>query len=190
MGTRFLLKGATLAFAEGLGKKVSGSKKGAGKLAHRVKLVIPTDHPQIPEMEKVFLALCEEKWPGKAAAKLKAIKANPNHRPLKDGSLKDNWAGFDGNLFISCSSDTKPSIVKTVGGVNQSFTFEDGVVYSGCKVNAQIEFFAYDNEDAGISAGIRGVQYIGAGTRLGGGGAPAQEDEFETVSVDDADDLT
>lgn len=188
MGLRIMINGAILHFAEGLDKKTYGSKnpKPGAKQAYRIKLAIPKNHPQLPELEKLFLALAVEKWGAKGAAKLAAIKADPNHAPLKNGDLKTEWGGFDGHFYVSSNTDTRPSMFNADKSPLQ---FDDGVLYSGCKVNASVEFFTYDNESKGIGAGCRGVQFAGKGERFSGGGSPASEDEFGTVAVEDADDL-
>lgn len=189
MSERFMLNGAILMFAEGLNVAKSGSKSGEGEKKYRIKLVVPPNHPQLPALEALQLKIANEKWPNKGAAALKAIKANPNHCLLKDGDLKTDWEGFEGMLYISAASKTKPSIIVTRDGVNTPVTFDEGVVYSGCKVNASIEVYAYDNDGKGMTAGIRGVQFAGAGKRFGGGGSAASEDEFGAMAVEDADDL-
>ena len=67
-------------------------------------------------------------------------------------------------------------------------TADDGIVYSGCYVNASIDIYAFDNVGKGNSAGLRGVQFLRKGDAFGGGAA-ADESEFDEIGVAE-DDLT
>jgi hypothetical protein len=186
MSQRIMVNGAILMFAKGLAEKTTGTKTGTGPLKNRIKILIPKNHRQLPELEKLFLVVATEKWGAKGPAVLKAIKANPNHCPLKDGDLKTEWGGFEGNFYVSSNTDKPPSMFDNNKNV---ITFDEGILYSGCKVNASLEFFPYDNESKGIGTSCRGVQFAGHGQRFEGGGTPASADEFGTVAVEDADDL-
>lgn len=81
--------------------------------------------------------------------------------------------------------------VPVLGADKAPLAESDGVVYAGCYVNAIIDFFAYENSGAGISASLRGVQFVRDGDAFAGGGV-ASEDDFDDVSegADATADLT
>lgn len=65
------------------------------------------------------------------------------------------------------------------------------VPYSGCFVNASIEFWAQDGDNAGIRCSLRGVQFFADGDSFAGGSkAKADEfDDFDSGDGADADNL-
>jgi hypothetical protein len=59
----------------------------------------------------------------------------------------------------------------------------DGRPYSGCYVNASVEFYAYDNNGKGIAATLKGVQFFKDGDAFTGGGV-ASPDDFDDLSTE------
>jgi hypothetical protein len=55
------------------------------------------------------------------------------------------------------------------------------VPYSGCYVNASIEFWAQDGDNAGIRCSLRGVQFSRDGDSFAGG-SKAKADEFDELN--------
>lgn len=109
---------------------------------------------------------------------------------LHDGDLKDKYAGFAGQWYVSAGASIaqRPKVVDTNG---RPLTERDGRVYSGCYVIGLIELWAQDNEwGQRINAQLRGIQFLRDGDSFGGGSAPAADDEFDDVSAGaDADDI-
>lgn len=61
-------------------------------------------------------------------------------------------------------------------------------MYSGCKVVADVEFFAWERKtSSGVSCRLNGLQKVREGEPLGGGKANTK-DSFERVETDDDDD--
>ncbi len=187
MSTRIRLENVRLAFAQGLWQrsKPPGSDANA-KEKYRASLLIPRDHPQLHLLESIIQDEAKAKWGPKAVAILKAAEAQQKVC-LRDGDLKAQYAGFEGNMYISASAEIMP----TVYGANPKdgpISQQSGKVYSGCWVNASLDIYAFDRVSKGIAAGLRGVQFVSDDEALGGGTA-ASDDEFDEIAVGGADPL-
>lgn len=152
---------------------------------YKAAFLIPKDSPQIAEIEKAILAAATEKWGAKAAGIIKNIRNNPNKFNFQDGDSKE-YDGYAGMMAFTASSKSRPLILdrdKTPLGT------ADGKPYAGCYVNASVDVFGYENSGNGLSATLKGVQFVKDGDAFGGG-APASPDEFDDLGVDEAaDDL-
>jgi hypothetical protein len=187
MSTRLMLKDVRLAYGHGLWTKSKPPKADASaKEKYRVAFILPKTHKQLPEIRKAIMEEMTAKFGARAAAVLKLAEAGQKSC-LRDGDTKEG-EGFEGNMFIAANSETRPSVFD---GMRNPVTSDDGIVYSGCYVNASIDIYAFDNVSKGNSAGLRGVQFLRKGDAFGGG-APADESEFDEIGVaeEGGDDLT
>src|SRR5271155_2368075 len=142
--------------------------------------ILPKTHPQIKALEVLMLRLAVEKWgAAKGPQVLKAAKAIGKVF-LRDGDAKADQDGFEGNLFISARSKTRPN---TFDGMRNPVAEADGIIYGGCFVNAVLSFFPYTKGNNGLGAGLKGVQYKGKGDAFSGGGTPADADDFDEIGV-------
>ena len=91
------------------------------------------------------------------------------------------YDGYEGMFYIKTSSTTRPGVVDR----DKSYiTEEDGTVYAGCYVNATVELWTRKRQDnRGISAQLRAIQFVKAGEAFGAGRVDAEEefDAMETV---------
>jgi hypothetical protein len=181
---KILIKNCRLAFPNLFQPRLNddGSKK------YGASLIIPRDHPAVKELEAAFPKIASEKWGDKGPAILKGLKQQ-DRLCLHDGDLKAQYTGFEGNLFVSASSQSRPSVFDRD---RTPLTEDDGKPYSGCYVNASIELWPQDHKKHGkrINAQLRGVQFAKDGDAFAGG-SPAGEDEFEDLGDqgDDTDPL-
>lgn len=152
---------------------------GEGEPAFSASLLIDPADPQIKALNAAIDAVAKEKWAAKAEAILKTMRAT-DKTCLHDGDLKDQYAGFEGMLYVSARSKTRPLVID----VNKApLTAKDGKPYAGCYVNASIELWAQDNNyGKRVNASLRGIQFLRDGDAFAGG-APASEDEFDDLSV-------
>lgn len=161
--------------------------KGKGETGNgkfNLKAILPKNHPQIKEVEAMFVALAKEKWGAKWEATLKAIKV-ADKTFLHNGDAKPEWEGFEGNLYVSCSNKVRPNVFNAD---KSALTEADGVVYSGCMVNVNIEGWAQDNDyGKRINATLRGLQFNGDNDAFSGGTAPADADEFDEIAAPDGE---
>ena len=125
----------------------------------------------------------KEKWGTKWPQVKKELEAK-DRWPYHDGDTKANYAGYEGNIFVSARSQqgVRPTVVDRK---RNQVTEADGVIYAGCYVNANIELWCQDNKyGKRINAQLRGIQFLKDGDSFGGGTA-AKADDFE--EIDDAD---
>lgn len=170
---RILVRDVRLAYGHGLWTKSKPPKADAGaKEKYRVALILPESHPQFKEIKGVIDQVMQDKFGAKWQAILKAAELN-SKSCLRNGDTKDG-EGFEGNWFISANSETRPS---TFNADRSVVTQDDGIIYSGCYVNASLDIYAFDRVSKGNSAGLRGVQFLRKGDAFGGGSA-AEDDEF------------
>jgi hypothetical protein len=146
--------------------------------------IFPKNHPQVKELNQAIEKVGKEKFGAKWDAIYKAMKAT-DKTCLHDGDSKSQYDGFEGNLFVTARNKVRPTALNRD---RSPVTEEDGVIYSGCYLNASLEIWAQDNKwGKRINATLRGVQYFGPGEAFSSGGAPATEDEFPDLSTDDTD---
>jgi hypothetical protein len=151
---------------------------GEGKPEFSACFQIDPADPQVKAIEKAIEQAAEEKWGAKAEAVLKQMRAQ-DKVALHDGDLKSNYDGFQGNLYVSARSTTRPLVIDRD---KSPLTERDGKPYSGCFVNASIEMWAQDNSyGKRVNASLRGVQFLKDGEAFVGGGA-ASEDEFDDIA--------
>jgi hypothetical protein len=186
MATRYRVQGGRLAFAQGLWTKSKPPKSDASaKEKYRATILLPKDHPQIPEIIAIMKAEAKATFGAKWEAVYKAAEMQQK-LCLRDGDLKSQYAGFEGWYYISASSEIQPSVYgyNPNDGIIQR---DSGKVFSGCWVNASLDFYAYDSVAKGVAAGLRGVQLCltppGMPDDALGGGTAASESDFEPIGV-------
>jgi len=143
----------------------------------KATLLIPKNDPQVKAIEAKILAVLKEKYPQKAEQMLKSIRGNPNKFCFQDGDTK-SYDGYEGMMALSAKSTSRPLII---GTDRTPLAEEDGKPYAGCYVNMSVDFFVYDSQGVGVSASLRGVQFVRDGDSFGGG-RPADVDEFADVA--------
>jgi hypothetical protein len=164
---------------------------GEGEPAYSAKFIVPKDHPQIADLRTAMQKVAKEKWNDKAPGVLKLLIEDKKVAFVERDYLNKSgepYDGFAGTFYLSTRSPkTKPSVFDAA---NRPVSESDGVVYSGCYVDASVEFYAQDNKyGRRVNCNIRGVRFVGHGEAFGGG-APAQADEFgEPVEAAPAEDF-
>ena len=174
-----LLKNVRLAFPNLWTPRASTGKDGKpGKPKYSASFILPPDHPQIPALRALIAAAAKAKWGDKHEVVLKGLKVQ-DRLCLHDGVTKSQYAGFDGNMFVSSNSDNRPSVFDRT---KTPLAEADGKPYAGCYVNASIDVWAQDHPQHGkrVNAQLRGVQFVRDGDAFAAGTA-ASEDEFEDL---------
>ncbi len=164
--------------------------KNDGKFKYGVKLLFPQDHPAFKEVSDVINKVATEAWKGNAKNVLASIKGNAQKMCFLNGNLKMNEAGvldenFTGCFYLGASSKVMPRIFDTpaknpdTGEENVLFE-KDGKPYGGCYVTAKVDIYAHMS---GIFCNLIGLQFVADGDAfMGGGGRPANADDFEDLS--------
>lgn len=150
---------------------------GQGEPKFNCGLLIPKDHPQKAEIERHIVEAATAKWGAKHVEVLKALKAS-DKLAMHDGDAKSDYDGYAGNFYINASNKIRPLVI---GPDRSPLTAADGKPYSGCYVNAIVEFWGQDNQfGKRVNASLLGVQFVKDGDRLAGGGV-ASADDFEAI---------
>ena len=76
-------------------------------------------------------------------------------------NLKMPWQdatadGFPGQFLCKTYGDRQPGVVDQ----GTQPIMDQGLIFAGCKVNAYVGFYAYDNNGGGVGVGINGVQIV------------------------------
>lgn len=151
---------------------------GEGEPAFSASFLFPPGHPAEKALRTAFESLGKEKWGAKWANVKKEIETKDRYA-MHDGDSKADYAGFEGNLYVSARNKTRPLVLDRD---KSPLTSQDGRPYAGCYVNASIELWCQDNNyGKRINASLRGVQFLKDGDAFAGGGA-ASEDEFDDIA--------
>ena len=73
---------------------------GEGEPAFSASFLMPPDHPAVKQLSDAFEAIGKDKWGAKWPTIKKEIEAK-DRLALHDGDTKADYAGFEGNLFVS-----------------------------------------------------------------------------------------
>ena len=162
----------------------AGTVGGEGEPAFSVTAIIPPNHPAIKEIEAAEEQVAKAKWGEKAPAILKTLRA-ANKTTIKDGELKAQYDGFEGNKFISMRAKPKdrPNVY---GRTGSQLTQSDGVIYAGCYAHVIFVVWAQDSQSYGkrLNAQVTGVMFSRDGDSFGGGSPPANADDFADLSAE------
>ena len=132
----------------------------------------------IPKAQKELMA--EIKAEIRSLFDVAQVKVPRDRWCVQDGDDErfEDWDGWKNNWSLRASSKARPNVYdadRTLLPVN------NGRIYSGCLVNAKVNFWLQDNSwGKRINAGLLGVQFAGDAPRFGGV-AMATEDDFDVV---------
>lgn len=154
--------------------------------------IIPKDHADLPALRRALFEAGAEKFP--AAFNAKAWPAGYTCA-LKDGDKDTNDAGevlseknpeYAG-AFVFKASAAASRRPLTIGRKKEAITEADGIIYSGCYVNASIAVAGYEfgKIKKGVTAYLNGVQFVADGERFG---SDALSDFDELDGTDGGDD--
>lgn len=162
-----------------------GGEGGTGKAKFGAACIIPADHPQIAEINAKIDEAAKAKWGDKAAGILKALRAT-DKVCLHNGDLKAQYAGYEGNLYISARSDTRPTVY---GSDRIPVEPDSGVVYAGCYGAFNLEFWAQDHKQFGkrVNAQLRGFMKQRDGDAFAAGSAAGEEDFGDVGDTGESD---
>jgi hypothetical protein len=161
-------------------KPFEGKPQRDGKILppkFRIEVILPLDHPQLPALKAAQRFAAEKKFGSEAQQKL-LVAETQDKLPIHKGDVtRAGNAEYAGKLYLVASNKEQPTVVITgENGVNQDSRADSLVVnpsnpkwpYAGCRVNVQLDFFAYHNEGTGVSCTVRGVQFKSHGKKIGG----------------------
>lgn len=146
--------------------------------------LFPEKHEAVQQIRNVVLAVAKEKWGVKADSVMKVLTVK-DKIVLKSGDIKEDMEGYDGMIYINTANPKRPVIVDRD---MTALTEDDGKIYAGCYVNAEIKIWAMDDKDngKGIFAKLCAVQFVRDGEAFGDDGKTsltAVDDEEEEFSI-------
>lgn len=154
----------------------------SGALKYSCSLLIPkSDKAGVEAIRQAIekaKALGKEKlWKGKIP--------KFRYEPLRDGdeelaSGEKEGKEYEGHYFVNCSSNDPPGVV----GPNAKPLMDQGQIYAGCYVRADINPFPYDNSgNRGVGWGLNNIMLVREGDRLDG--RQKAEDAFSSFAEED-----
>lgn len=151
-----------------------------GKPKFGATFIIPPGAPVLAQLLAEEERVAREKWQDKAPTILAMIRAN-NRAAVKPGILKAKFDGFEGNYFIACNMDNRPTVVSRTGS---PVTAKDGIIYAGCYVLGHVSLWAQDNQfGQRINAECTGVQFVKDGDAFSAGAPPSSVEDFGNLDA-------
>lgn len=159
--------------------------KGQGAFNYSAKFLVPTGSDTHKAILAAIETVAREKWPKKYEAMLEEFRPDRKAYPYIDGK-RVTYDGTDGMWVLSAKRKLEQGRPVVVDQDKNTLLPADGKPYSGCFVNASVEFWAQDGDTKGIRCTLRGVQFVRDGDSFSGASKPT-EDEFDAVetSVED-----
>jgi hypothetical protein len=161
---------------------------GEGSPAFGARFIIEPNDPEVALMDATMEAVAAEKWKEDGDDVLEhlieegltAFKHSP-YRSKKTGKVYD---GFQGKFNLGTRSEkTKPTVLNEFGKEVSDTRAIESLIYSGCFVHAQVEFWAQDNTyGRRINASLLGVMFADRGESFGGGSPPADASDFKALA--------
>lgn len=153
--------------------------------------IIPKDHPDLPALKRAMFEAGAEKFPSAFNGKTWPVGYTC---ALKDGDKDTNGTGeilsehnpeYAGAYVFKASASASRRPL-TLGRKKEALTEADGVIYSGCYINASVAVAGYEfgKIKKGVTAYLNGVQFVKDGERFG---ADASADFDELDGDDDGD---
>lgn len=96
------------------------------------------------------------------------------------------YDGYEDMMVVVSANQSRPTVI---GRNREQLVEKDGVIYSGCYVNAIVRFYAVTDQKKGgngIFASLEGVQFVRKGEAFGS--APLDADEFDDLGDDEEGD--
>ena len=152
--------------------------------------IIPKDHADLPSLKRALFEAGQEEfpadfkpgsWPKGYTCGLKDADAETDSN---GDVLAEKNPAYKGCYIIEANSVNRPL---TINRNKSAVTEADGIIYSGCYVNASLGIagYTYGKVKKGVKAYLNGVQFVADGERFG---SDALSD-FDELDNDDADDI-
>jgi hypothetical protein len=176
---------------------------GEGKPAYGGKLIIdPQDNGGnfVRLIDREIRTVAKEKWKDRAEEILQMLEEDDKvcfkKKPYRSKKTGKVFEGFEGMYHLGTRSETtKPTVIDISGAEVTDKDQIRALIYSGCRVHAEVEFWAQDNQyGRRINCTMNGVMFAAHGQRFGGGAGPsstttfaefAEEPDFGTSDAED-----
>lgn len=164
---------------------------GDGEPAYGGRLIIdPTDTDTVAKIEAAMLAAAKLKWKDDAEAVLAFLKSEKDKLAFSRTEYRNKkkmevYRGFEGKFHLGMrTAKNQPTIFNQYGEQVTDKAQIAALIYSGCYVNAKVEFWAQDNNfGRRINCTPLGIMFAGDGESFGGGTAPAAADDGDFAKL-------
>ena len=155
---------------------------------YNATFIVPKDHPDLATIKRAMFEAGQESfptvfkgtdWPRGITCALKDADKDTD----QDGVLlREKNPEYAGCYIVKADSTRRPIVVDRN---KAALTEEDGVIYSGCYVNASIAAAGYEfgKVKKGVKCYLNGVQFVKDGERFGGDAA----DDFDMLDGEEDD---
>lgn len=151
--------------------------------------IIPKDHPDLPALKRAFVEAGKEAFPSdfNSSAWPKGygcgLKDADKDTDSNDEILAEKNPAYKGCYILEANSKNRPLAIDRR---KAAVTEEDGVIYSGCYVNAVlgISGYTWGKVKKGVKAYLNGVQFVADGEPFGSN-ALSSFDELDNEDGDD-----
>lgn len=161
-------------------------EKGDGKPRYNATYLVKKGGANDKKIQAAIQAVAEEKFGKKAASLLAQFKGNPQKICYLDGDAKE-YDGYAGMNYISAHRKAKDGPPFLCDQQKQELQEKHGKPYAGCYVNATVDIYAQDAPNAGIRAGVVGIQFWRDGDAFGGS-SKGSADDFDDLCVSEEED--
>lgn len=150
--------------------------------------IIPKDHPDLPQIKQAMYEAGQEMfpnefsgngWPRGFTCSLKDADKDTNSM---GDILSEKNPAYEGCYIIDANNTRRPVAIDRR---KAAVTEDDGVIYSGCFVNASLGIagYTYGKIKKGVKAYLNGVQFVADGERFGSDAT----DDFDELDGDEDD---
>jgi hypothetical protein len=170
MSKKIMLRNVRLSY-EHVFKPTSFEEGGDPK--YSATFIIPKDHPDLPAVKKAFFEAGQESFASefvKAGSWPRGFTCSLKDADVAVDSLGEVLAekneAYKGCYILEANSAKRPVVINRN---KAAVTEEDGIIYSGCYVNASLAAagYTFGKMKKGVKAYLNGVQFVKDGERFG-----------------------
>lgn len=126
----------------------------------------------------------EELW-GQAVPKLCTSPLKEGDEKIRRARNPDTYAAYEGLLYLQVSSKNRVPVIDSDGVTPLDEETGRDKIYGGAIANVVVNVYSWNHVKHGpqTNASLRGVQFVSAGKRIGGGGTIDPRQYFEAVEA-------
>lgn len=158
-----------------------------GPFAYKAQLLMEPKGTNFDACMAAINEVANEKWKTKAGIMLKEIMPDKKACCFIDGNRR-TYDGYADKWALSTSRSQDKGRPTIIDADKSPLTAADGKPYAGCYVNANVEFWAQDNQyGKAIRATLLGIQFYKDGEAFSAGAAASDVDDFESMDENAGD---
>jgi len=187
MGKVVVLKNVRIALFKDPALWQAKQYEGKGAFRYSAKFIMAPDSEARKVCDQAIKEVAAAEWKSKTETMTEEFKLNRQKWCFEDGNRRPEYAGYPGNWVLTANRAENagpPMVVNR--NPKQAVLENSGIIFSGCIVNAKVEFYAQSGVNAGMRCTLITVQYV-ENAEAFGGAAPASADDLDDLSFEDDD---